>query len=456
MATRPAYNKSQPMTRPALNKNAKGPALNKANTPAQNDHGASYNKPAPQAGQNAQAGQLLTALQQAEAAFNGSKPGKDREAAQAALVAAQQAVAAAGIDPKNPPPGSMDATNIQNLVGPGAEGATALANQLYAPGGLGRVTTGFDAQGNRIDENQQILNRYDAMAQQYFGPAPGRAGETSAYLTQLQKNIQHTPETERYLAGMNAAQGRTGEDADVIRRMQAGLEGYTGAENQGYMESARQGIDQQYRTQLRDINKLRGKGGVTGGLERELGRDTIRANQDLQRDIFVRNADERQNRLHGYGSYLGGVQGAEAQRRGQYGSALGAAEGARAGRMDAYGSYMQGAQRDDDARKQAHFGRQMDTQGAYADRLQAMRDDELGRQQYNLEQGEKETAGRYGAYFGGLQLNLANREFDEAGRVNDALYDLNKDSKRPPRPGAATPTYRGGSSPYARYLGGVR
>lgn len=314
-------------TKPANNKNAKGPAFNK--TAAQAPGSPSGNE---------QAGQLINALHQAEAALNGKRPGTpEYQQAFAALQSAQQAVASAGIDPANPPPGAMDATNIQNLVGPGAEGATALANQLYAPGGLGRVTTGFDADGNRIFENQNILNRYDAIAQQYFGPSPGRAGETTAYLTQLSKAIQDSPEMRRYLAGMEGAQGRTAEDADILRRMQAGLGGYTSAENQAYMEQAQEGLDKQYSSQMRDMQKLRGRGAAMGGMEREVARDTMRSKQDLQRDIFLRNADEKQNRLNSYGSYLGGVQGAEAQRRGQYGSALGAAEGARAGRMDAYG-----------------------------------------------------------------------------------------------------------------------
>lgn len=449
MATRPAYNKGQ--TRPAKGKTQTKdvkPAYSKTPVPT-----AAGTAPAA----NPQAGQLLSSLQSAEQAFTSAKPGSSAwTTAQQNLIAAQQAVASAGIDPANPPAGSMDANHIFNLVGPGAEGATALANQLYGPGGLGRVTSGFDADGNRIFENQDILNRYNAIAQQYFGPAPGRSGETTAFLTQLAKSQQYSPEMIRYLQGLESAQGRTGEDADVLRRMQGGLEGYTGAENQAYLESAREGIDSQYKSQMRDIAKLRGRGASTGAMERELGRDTIRANQDLQRDIFLRNADEKQNRLQNYGSYLGAVQGAEASRRGQYGGALSGAEDARTNRQNLYGSYMRGFQQDDDNRRQQHFGRMMDAQGAYADRLQAIRDDELQRQQYNLEQGEKETAGRYGAYFGGLQLGLSNREFEEAQRVNDALYDLNKKSKRPPV-GQQTPSWQNrGVSPYAKYLGGVR
>lgn len=454
MATKPAFNKGG-QTRPAYGKGFQNrPATDKSNAPMPNDHGPANNKPtAQQPAANPQAAQLLTALHQAEAAIKDTKPGSAAyNTAMAQLQSAQQAVAAAGIDPANPPPGAMDSTNIANLVGPGAEGATALANQLYAPGSLGRVTSGFDADGNRIFENQNILNRYDAIAQQYFGPAPGRTGETTSYLTQLQKNIQDTPQMQQYLAAMQGAQGRTGEDADILGRMQAGLGGYTSAENQAYLEAAKEGLDQQYSSQMRDLQKMRGRGGVTAGMERELARDTMRGQQDLQRDVFLRNADEKQNRLQSYGSYLGNVQGAEAQRRGQYGSALGSAEAARAGRMDAYGQYMRGAQQDEESRKQSHFGRMMDAQGAYADRLQAMRDDELQRQQYNLEQGEKESAGRYGTYFGGLQLNLANREFDEAARVNDALYDLNKKAKR----GGTTPGAAAATNPYARYLGGVR
>jgi hypothetical protein len=48
---------------------------------------------------------------------------------------------------------------IADLLGENALGASGLANKLYAPESLGRVSTGFNADGGRITENQDILDR---------------------------------------------------------------------------------------------------------------------------------------------------------------------------------------------------------------------------------------------------------------------------------------------------------
>lgn len=115
---------------------------------------------------------------------------------------------------------------------------------------------------------------------------------------------------------------------DYINRYYSGLEGYQAPELQGMREQAQQGIDRQYQQGLVQLAKNRARSGMrgaaAGATARNLDRERIGQQQNLEQQLFVRNADERQNRL---GQYVGALEGAradEAERRrfnlGQLGS----------------------------------------------------------------------------------------------------------------------------------------
>lgn len=128
--------------------------------------------------------------------------------------------------------------------------------------------------------------------------------------------------------------GRTADTSDLISRYKAGLEGYSSAESQGFREQAQRGIDQQMRTQLGALRTSQARGGVRGASaaaqQANLDKMRMGEQQNLEQDLFVRNADEKQRRLQAYGDTLRGVEGEEYGRQMQsqnaYAAALGGQE----------------------------------------------------------------------------------------------------------------------------------
>ncbi len=124
---------------------------------------------------------------------------------------------------------------------------------------------------------------------------------------------------------------------DYINRYYSGLEGYAAPELQGMREQAQRGIDNQYQQSLAQFAKSRARSGVRGAAAgatmRNLDRERIGQQQNLEQDLLVRNADEKQNRLGQYAGALEGARADEAERRrfnlGQLGTE-------RAGQSDTY------------------------------------------------------------------------------------------------------------------------
>ncbi len=143
---------------------------------------------------------------------------------------------------------------IQDLLGPDAQGATDLADRFFKEGSLGRVDE------SRPAAVQDYLNRY-----------------------------------------------------------REGLGGYTGAEQQGQLEQAQRGIDTQYQTSLGQLAKAQARGGVRGAAatrqQSNLDRSRMGEQQNLQQDLLVRNADEKQKRLGEYAQSLEGARSDELDRR---------------------------------------------------------------------------------------------------------------------------------------------
>jgi len=124
---------------------------------------------------------------------------------------------------------------------------------------------------------------------------------------------------------------------DYINRYYSGLEGYAAPELQGMREQAQRGVDNQYQQSLVQFAKNRARSGVRGAAAgatmRNLDRERIGQQQNLEQDLLVRNADEKQNRLGQYAGALEGARADEAERRrfnlGQLGTE-------RAGQSDTY------------------------------------------------------------------------------------------------------------------------
>lgn len=169
----------------------------------------------------------------------------------------------------------------------------------------------------------------------------GGLGRMKQYQDAAGQGTYTTPEMQQALARYRqysdqyAQGGRTGDMQDVLNRYKSGLEGYTGAESQGFREQAQRGIDQQMRSQLGALRTSQARGGVRGASaaaqQSNLDRMRMAEQQNLEQDLFVRNADEKQRRLQAYSDTLRGAEGEEYGRKMQtqnaYATALGGQEG---------------------------------------------------------------------------------------------------------------------------------
>lgn len=288
---------------------------------------------------------LLTALKAAEAAYK-KKP---TSATLATLKAAQQKVAAAGIDPKtgtqpNLTPEQQKTKAINDLLGPGQEGASALSEKLFPEGSLGRM----DYVGQ---QGRAITDMYRDIAQRYISgqPSPGMQ--------------------------------------EVLDRYKQSLEGYSSPELQAQRESAQREIDTQYKTRQAELARNQTRSGVRGAAamsqQQDLARARLGQQQQLEQDLFVKNADEKLSRLGSYANLLGNTE-------------------------------------------QQNFGRMNEALGGYRTAYMGQRADDVSTKAYNDQKVADEMAGRYGALFGGLNLNLQNRAQAEDFVLNKEYLDIAK------------------------------
>lgn len=151
-------------------------------------------------------------------------------------------------------PQQQDSVAVQNLLGPDARGAEVLSNNLYSEGSLGRI-------------NEE----------------------------------------------------RPAAVQDYINRYYSGLEGYAAPELQAMREQGQANVDSQYQTNLAQMAKMAARNGVRGAAagaqQNNLERARLGEQQNLEQQLFIKNADERQNRLKDYTGALEGARGDEAERR---------------------------------------------------------------------------------------------------------------------------------------------
>lgn len=236
---------------------------------------------------------------------------------------------------------------MEDMLGPNTGAAKDLADQFYAPGSLGRVDSGME---EYVDENGITRTR--------------RVGETQEAL-------------DRSKGIMDQYGQRSPEMQDAIDRNKSLLQGYDAPEMQAIREQASKGLNTQYQTQMRQLTQNQARAGVRGASAvaqgRNLDRQRMETQGDLEQNLFVKNADEKRRALGDYTNLIGNTT-------------------------------------------QAEYSRSSGAQESYANQLARQRQDELGRAQTNLGQTAAENAGRLGTYLGGIGAGEARAGRLEAER----------------------------------------
>lgn len=108
------------------------------------------------------------------------------------------------------------------------------------------------------------------------------------------------------------AGARSSQMQDAVGRSIAGLDGYTAQENQGMREQMARDTNQNFMTGRAQL--MRGQANArTGSTQRaaqllELTKSYGNTRANLEQDLFVKNADEKQRRLDAYRNFLGGLE----------------------------------------------------------------------------------------------------------------------------------------------------
>ena len=287
---------------------------------------------------------------------------------------------------KRPPKTPIDpATRAQrqfgDLLGPSAEGINWFAKDIFGPGTGGRVDTGFDDNGNRLGENQKIIDMYKDLALKYADPQAAR-----------------TIEMKDALEGAKQKAERSQEMRDAVERMKGGLEGYNSQENQAMREQGQREMDRNLAgatsglAQAQARSRVRGAAAAAQNANLQMG--DVEGRRRAEQDLFIKNADEKNRRLNEYGNFLGGQENSERAAQLAYAGMLGGQE-------------------------KEEYGRTRDSTDAYRGALGDMRADELNRAMINMGRQDSEKAGYLGATFGGANIVLARQ-----GMQQD--YDINK------------------------------
>ncbi len=178
--------------------------------------------------------------------------------------------------PKEKPPlitpGVVDSAN--ELIGKGREFGRELGDRYYAPGSLGRL--GEERSADELDAISRLQRAADS-------------------------------------AGVRSA-----DISDLLARRKAGLAGYDAPEMQGMRESMGREITRGGATAASELRRAQGasrtRGAAASAQAANLQRSLQQSRADLEQDLFVKNADERQRRLAEYENSLRGVEGEEFSR----------------------------------------------------------------------------------------------------------------------------------------------
>lgn len=214
---------------------------------------------------------------------------------------------------------------------------------------------------------------YEAMLGNLSGFAGMDPNNPNAYAGKI------TSETQGIIDKYKGNIDYSADTQDIIERMRGGLEGYAAPELNAMREVQARQNQRSLQSTMRDLTNAgarSGLSGAAGALQKFSAVNAAnRTAQDLEQELFIKNADERQKRLTDFGGYMTVQEKAKADRLGQYGDF-------------AYGAESDAVQRGRDARSD------------YTDMLNNMRDAETERTTNNIGQQDKskamETAGVLG------------------------------------------------------------
>jgi hypothetical protein len=199
---------------------------------------------------------------------------------------------------------------------------------------------------------------------------------------------------------------------EYMARQKAALEGYTGQEMTGMREQMGRQNDAAYANQRAQMSTQQARSGVRGASAgaQMMALARAKAGQDsqLNQDLMVKNADEKQRRLSAYGQDLSKMETDE-------------------------------------------YSRARESLGDYGGDLGAARGDVLERQKFNLGQTEKEKAGYLGTLFGAVGLGQQNEAADENRKINRQLLGL---ARRQARGSGTQPNPQGYANELVSLYGG--
>lgn len=160
-------------------------------------------------------------------------------------------------------------------------------------------------------DTANLLNLRSAYADPRNASFAGRLSDESRGVLQSFRD-RATPGSASYVGG------RSSDIEDIIGRFRGGLEGYTAAENTALRESALSGINSQFATDASSLSSEAANSGIRGGALRAqkalLERNRQKDRAGLEQDIFLKNADEKQNRLRDFSSFIRDVESNEYSR----------------------------------------------------------------------------------------------------------------------------------------------
>lgn len=184
--------------------------------------------------------------------------------------------------------------------------ATDLRNQYFPTSPLAHY------QDPRATETQNLLNLRLAYADPHNSSFAGlNSADSNAILQRM--SAESDPNSASFV-------GNNSRDIeDVIKRFQGGLEGYSSAENAAMREASERGLDNTAANQRYQRERSNAAGRVRGGAAQagmgQIDQDRIRAQQGLEQDLFIKNADEKYSRLQDYGALMRDVDATNYNRR---------------------------------------------------------------------------------------------------------------------------------------------
>jgi hypothetical protein len=179
-------------------------------------------------------------------------------------------------------------------------------------------TKGKKGKGKGKDPWREYESDMSKSSDMYNKNFPGPLGRLNAGRTQESANYLDLLSSFADPNNASYAGNRSLEMRDTVGRMKSGLDGYTGQEYQGMREQQARDTDQNFMTSRAQL--ARGQNNYrTGNTQKsaqllELSKAFGQKRADLEQDLFVKSADEKQRRLETFGKFLGDTETTEFNR----------------------------------------------------------------------------------------------------------------------------------------------